>query len=1834
LEHRLTIIGSAYVEIRALDTYLRRDIDNAIKKINDVTLDLRADVNLAPVRRQIDELRAELKANPLKFSAEVDNKNLISGLADAHKLYEDNPLHIVSHTDTTPMETALQSIRERFREMPSHVNANANTARAEAQLETVSRKRTATIAAKIKIDPEITKALQALKYTMMGAVPAPAIQEAIAGVLGNIEQLSIGMAKMSTKVGSAGAALLTLGANAFSVAGDLGSLSGIVAALPAAFSGMLITLTASHLAWNNFGNAMSSNAKTAAKALALLPPEAQTAAKSLKGLWEQVTKPAQKAFWVEMGTSLQDTVKKMVPVAKEGFITVETSLGKMTKTVLQSFATLAGSGGLKILFDNVGLGLDKATKAVTPFFDAMNRLSVTGSKYLPIFGDWLAKSADRFDAFITKADEAGKINVWINTAVANLKDLGGILGSTVDIFGGLVKISDMSGGKGLHDMADGMKDIAKTVNGEPFTSRLVLILEGARKGMDALGGGLGKIMDVAGKSAVALSEFMSIAGSVGGQFLTNISKVFDGTGFGDGFVTFLFAVQKSMKDLEPTFRNFGGIMGDFSQIASVVLVNMVPGLNSLFETLKAVIDGLRDGVVKTIPIFNDFVQNILVVAAPIAITLAQALGNILSFFASLPSFVQNGILTFGLFLVVLSKLKKMFGDTADGEVQRFGKAMNNLAKGDMEGFKKAMNESSDGALGKFGQALANTKEKLNSTFGPGSPIHDGFSTIGISAGYAKDAVVKAFTGISDSVKLTGMYIGDGFKATFSQVGDQMKKLAGPAKEFGAMMRAVFAEALLPQEVRDGFKRVGASLAEVARIYTGYFTAAKDSIIGIGKSLASAFPASLLGPALKALPAEIGQTMVWAGQKVAAGVADIAKTLAGPAVGFAMEKMKQVIQDQSLYASKRLEDIGKGVQTAVEAIQKAPAAVKSALSTLASSASDAFGKIRAEGAKVFNSAILAAAINPMTAPFVQMADAAKTAASTAAAHISNMATAVGAAINTATVPARVAFSELSTAASIHAGIIADKFQIAASRVGGNFSTAFSNAAKDLANVGAGISNAMGSAFTGVTTAASTAANAVRTTFTSAMGALKENFAPAGAAIRETFSGLGQMLSPAGTALGEIGTAAKNTMGAIGTAAGSGLKGAASGLLGVLGGPWGIALAAATTALTMYADSLAESKAKTDALAASLDQGSATITGATKKLLASNSLDGVTNDWDNFVRGVAHGSKSTEESLGKLGTSTQQYVDKLADSSSRDSYVKGMDDIATAMRRGRPVTDQMAAAIGSTKEALKGVNGNDMAHLAEKAKNAAKELSDAEEKVRKLGEATGTSSVQAQILSKNYDVLASTTSSASDKFSALKQNLDLLNQSTEAKNNKASVSVNAEKAYQQTLSDTKTALDEVIKKNDGLVGNLYTVGKGFDLTSQAGRDLHTALDGQSDAILKIGTAAMDQALKAGKSTTEANAIAVAAMAPGVANLRDTMAKIGLSAPQIDAVIKSFGLMPDQIKTAISVDGAEEAQKKILLTKLAADTFTSGNFKATLGALPDDAKAAIAAVTGKGKEFADGNYQAVLDALDKTGVPKEQALAALLAVSNGDYTSFLKAMNITGPAAEEAKKTIALVLGKSVDLKAVDGVSPIAAQARQAIDTVKDKTVTILSLFRTSGTPGDPSSDTDGIPASLKRANGGLTLPSGAEMFANGGFSNLKSFAGGGLENHIAQISAGQTPFRVWSEPETGGEAYIPLSPAKRPRSLKILDQVAEMFGFSLVRKLRFANGGIMAAMPKSTPSPRSVQSASVDQIVRQSATGSSSPTVITNIYPSQGLNEEQIGESAANYMYWKLSTSNLG
>lgn len=143
-------------------------------------------------------------------------------------------------------------------------------------------------------------------------------------------------------------------------------------------------------------------------------------------------------------------------------------------------------------------------------------------------------------------------------------------------------------------------------------------------------------------------------------------------------------------------------------------------------------------------------------------------------------------------------------------------------------------------------------------------------------------------------------------------------------------------------------------------------------------------------------------------------------------------------------------------------------------------------------------------------------------------------------------------------------------------------------------------------------------------------------------------------------------------------------------------------------------------------------------------------------------------------------------------------------------------------------------------------------------------------------------------------------------------------------------------------------------------------------------------------------------------------------------------------------------------------------------------------------------------------------------------------------------------------------------------------KTATVTINETTRRilrNEIAGPPSiNPATGKPWGVDEADGGVLT---FRRFADGGMvaTRQASFARGGLrEKHVAQIAPAGA-WRTWAEPETGGEAYIPLAPTKRNRSVGILSEVARRFGMKVEPRgsMKMAAGGVVEQQAAAPADP---------------------------------------------------------
>ena len=262
-----------------------------------------------------------------------------------------------------------------------------------------------------------------------------------------------------------------------------------------------------------------------------------------------------------------------------------------------------------------------------------------------------------------------------------------------------------------------------------------------------------------------------------------------------------------------------------------------------------------------------------------------------------------------------------------------------------------------------------------------------------------------------------------------------------------------------------------------------------------------------------------------------------------------------------------------------------------------------------------------------------------------------------------------------------------------------------------------------------------------------------------------------------------------------------------------------------------------------------------------------------------------------------------------------------------------------------------------------------------------------------------------------------------------------------------------------------------------------------------------------------------------------LAEMAEKAGVPKEQINDLIRTLGGIPEVKQMTFTAD--TEAGKRAIDDFIEATSKKNGVL--TLDANNDPAVAQLAQTLGL-VEVSKGVF--AIDANSEPATAKLIAGIAQVNTSTGVMT--IDANNSRFQQVLAASKSQGDNTSAAMSIYANDYASARAEQAQRYINSLSSY---IDVYYRKHGESAQLLPDTF--------ANGGIRPP----VF---GFVN-------GTENHLAQIAPAGA-MRLWAEPETGGEAYIPLSRMKRRRSERILAEVASRFGGTYLpgRVSQHANG----------------------------------------------------------------------
>ena len=457
---------------------------------------------------------------------------------------------------------------------------------------------------------------------------------------------------------------------------------------------------------------------------------------------------------------------------------------------------------------------------------------------------------------------------------------------------------------------------------------------------------------------------------------------------------------------------------------------------------------------------------------------------------------------------------------------------------------------------------------------------------------------------------------------------------------------------------------------------------------------------------------------------------------------------------------------------------------------------------------------------------------------------------------------------------------------------------------------------------------------------------------------------------------------------------------------------------------------------------------------------------------------------------------------------DDYVRAVAGEGEAMER-------VNKTLASKREELK------QNELAERAgapgvalySGATKEL---KENVSKASESLRD---QSEELQRAQDETRKSTSEAERAVEAERQRQQAIDKATDA--------IRAQNAAQGSLVDAQLRnidasdrLNKAIEEHGQVMADANGKVDIFNQNNrwfvQGMRDKIQAIQDEARAFEKTG-----HTQEEAKAKTQEWSTALAEMAE----------KAGVPKEQINDLIRTLGGIPEVKQMTFTAD--TEAGKRAIDDFIEATSKKNGVL--TLDANNDPAVAQLAQTLGL-VEVSTGVF--AIDANSEPATAKLFAGLAQVNTSTGVMT--IDANNSRFQQVLAASKSQGDNTSSAMSIYANDYASAKAEQAQRYINSLSSY---IDVYYRKHGESAQLLPDTF--------ANGGIRPP----VF---GFAN-------GTENHLAQIAPAGA-MRLWAEPETGGEAYIPLSRMKRRRSERILAEVASRFGGTYLpgRVSQHANG----------------------------------------------------------------------
>lgn len=414
--------------------------------------------------------------------------------------------------------------------------------------------------------------------------------------------------------------------------------------------------------------------------------------------------------------------------------------------------------------------------------------------------------------------------------------------------------------------------------------------------------------------------------------------------------------------------------------------------------------------------------------------------------------------------------------------------------------------------------------------------------------------------------------------------------------------------------------------------------------------------------------------------------------------------------------------------------------------------------------------------------------------------------------------------------------------------------------------------------------------------------------------------------------------------------SGFASKVGGLVGMMGGPLGLAITGVVGLLAILgaaqestAEATADHTTYVEALSTSLRESAGVIDFTTRKTVAA----------DDSVKSAA---KSAEQ----FGVSSSQVVDAvLGQGTAMDDLRSRLQGVISANTEYSKTSDYVSGSGGPAMQASltgTGVAAKKLLDDLTGLNGGTKEAQDAAAKygaaLQSANQSMMASTSSGRTLAAAVVILKDAAASAEDRVKAFKDALDALN-GNQLTFQEANAKVNASMLQLGELASSNT--DKTKGWGDALIG----ANGAIDTMLPNGQSLFNILGGLRDNAAALAQRTYDMARQQGDDVPTAMAKASESMArsrDGMLKLTDSM---DISRGAAEGLARQFQLNPDVVETIIRTPGLTDAQRELLILKSRVEE-VPGAKSITVESLSDEAKKKLEDLGYTVKTLPDGRVR----------------------------------------------------------------------------------------------------------------------------------------------------------------------------------------------------------------------------------------------------------------------------------